>query len=106
MRTRLARVIGGAACTAVLASTLAIAPAALAKITSTLGQTFGLGNCTSFDPTIPPATSDTAASPASAGRARWVRRRRRSEGRLFTGGGTVLGEPRPMVPAPNSLNPP
>ena len=59
-----------------------------------------------LDPTIPPATSDTAASPASAGKARWVRRRRRSEGMLFTGGGAVLGEPRSMVPAVNSLNPP
>ena len=39
-----------------------------------------------LDPTIPPATSDTAASPASVGSARWVRRRRRSEGRLFTEG--------------------
>ena len=59
-----------------------------------------------LDPTIPPATSDTAASPASAGKARWVRRRRRSEGMLFTGGGPCCGEPRSMVPAVNSLNPP
>ncbi|HEY8238971.1 MAG TPA: hypothetical protein VIF63_06025, partial [Candidatus Limnocylindrales bacterium] len=53
MRTRLARLIGVAASAAVLASALAGAPAALAKITFSQGQTQGINGCSFFFPTFP-----------------------------------------------------